>query len=306
MGGINPPMTPLAAHVTPLRSLAQLLRVSNAPTVLSNVMTGWSLGVALHPPGSIDWSFLAYLGVAFLCLYHGGMVLNDAMDASIDARERPARPIPAGDIPRPAAFCLAAGLLIVGAAMLAFTTPRAALCALILLFLIIAYNALHRFHIMSVALMAACRAMIYITAAVSVSGDLRWPPVITMAVALALYIAGLSIVARREASSQRHGTSYFLAMLLPASVIWPALAARPPQWPGAFIVGLAMTAWILACGSNLQRNPPRIKSAVEGWLAGICLIDAWFLSLLSQPVLGAAAMVMLLATRGLHRRISGT
>ena len=34
------------------------------------------------------------------CLYAAGMVLNDAFDAELDARERPERPIPSGRISR--------------------------------------------------------------------------------------------------------------------------------------------------------------------------------------------------------------
>jgi hypothetical protein len=44
---------------------------------------------------------------------------------------------------------------------------------------------------------------------------------------------------------------------------------------------------------------------VHGWLAGICLIDAWFLALLDEPWLVVACLVCFIITVLGHRRIMG-
>jgi hypothetical protein len=97
----------------------ELGRVSNLPTVWSNVLAGMVLSGGWLAPGAL----LAVLAGAS-AIYVGGMFLNDAFDAEIDARERPERPIPSGRIARRAVFAigfaqLAGGVLLFAAVSLA-------------------------------------------------------------------------------------------------------------------------------------------------------------------------------------------
>ena len=73
------------------RTYLRLGRVSNLPTVWTNVLAGIVLAGGPLEPGT-----LAALVVALSLFYVGGMYLNDAFDRTIDARERPERPIPSG------------------------------------------------------------------------------------------------------------------------------------------------------------------------------------------------------------------
>ena len=78
-----------------LTTAAKLGRVSNLPTVWTNVLAGCVLA-----GGSLGVATVLTLGVLATLLYVAGMFLNDAFDAEIDARERPERPIPAGEVSR--------------------------------------------------------------------------------------------------------------------------------------------------------------------------------------------------------------
>ncbi len=72
-----------------------LARVSNLPTVWTNVLVGNRVGRrAHHRHGRLC------LAIAVSLLYMAGMYLNDAFDARWDAQHRPERPIPAGDVTR--------------------------------------------------------------------------------------------------------------------------------------------------------------------------------------------------------------
>lgn len=62
----------------------RLGRVSNVPTVWTNV----AAGVALSGAG-FSVGIVAGLMLALSLFYIGGMYLNDAFDRDIDARERP-------------------------------------------------------------------------------------------------------------------------------------------------------------------------------------------------------------------------
>ena len=89
-----------ARGMTPSIAL-RLGRVSNLPTVWTNVLAG----VALAGASPWQWAVLpAALGLSLA--YLGGMYLNDAFDSAIDARERPSRPIPSGAIDANTVFAL--------------------------------------------------------------------------------------------------------------------------------------------------------------------------------------------------------
>jgi 4-hydroxybenzoate polyprenyltransferase len=89
-----------------LRTLLDLARISNLPTVWSNVLAGAVLGTA-----NVDAPSVVVTGIAASLLYSGGMFLNDAFDAAIDARERPERPIPSGRITKSTVLFLGSGML---------------------------------------------------------------------------------------------------------------------------------------------------------------------------------------------------
>src|SRR5688572_15020701 len=97
-----------------LRTLLDLARISNLPTVWSNVLAG-----AVLASESPEARPIIAAGVAGSFLYSGGMFLNDAFDAEIDARERPERPIPSGRIQQKTVFRLGLGMLAVAVAVLA-------------------------------------------------------------------------------------------------------------------------------------------------------------------------------------------
>ena len=71
----------------------RLGRVSNLPTVWTNMLTG----LVLAGGSLVDPRILPLL-IALSLFYVGGMYLNDAFDAELDAKERPERPIPSGQI----------------------------------------------------------------------------------------------------------------------------------------------------------------------------------------------------------------
>src|SRR5882672_2462669 len=94
----------------------KLGRVSNLPTVWTNVLVGIALVGGEATIGMVLW-----LGTAVSLLYVAGMYLNDAFDHRWDAQHRPERPIPAGEVSARVVFqvgfgLMAAALVILGAA----------------------------------------------------------------------------------------------------------------------------------------------------------------------------------------------
>ena len=92
----------------------RLGRVSNLPTVWTNVAAGMALSGA-----GLAVEILAGVALAMSLFYVGGMYLNDAFDRDIDARERPERPIPSGLVPAATVFQIGFALLAAGWLILA-------------------------------------------------------------------------------------------------------------------------------------------------------------------------------------------
>jgi 4-hydroxybenzoate polyprenyltransferase len=103
-----------------MRAWGRLLRLSLAPTATADVLAGICLG-------DVGWSpRLLLLVLASLCVYHGGMALNDWADRSSDAKVRPDRPIPSGRVAAPAALAVAVLLLVAGPVLAALVSERSA------------------------------------------------------------------------------------------------------------------------------------------------------------------------------------
>lgn len=229
------------------RTLLILGRVSNLPTVWSNCLAGWWLA------GGYNYWKLPPLLLGVSLLYTGGMFLNDAFDADFDRQRRSERPIPAGKISADLVWKLGFGQLALGILLLLFCGKVAGLAAVFLALFILLYDFSHKFFTASPWLMGGCRFWVYIIAGATAIGGLNgW--VIYCGAALALYIVGLSYVARREtfrgplphwplvlliapivlAMAMNNGVyrrdavciSVVLALWL-ARYVWPTLTARP-------------------------------------------------------------------------------
>ena len=166
---------------SPLRALLVLGRVSNCPTVWSNCLAAWCLS------GGGSWERLAVLCGGTTLLYTGGMFLNDACDVTFDRQYRGERPIPAGQVSRRAVAVIGAAL---GKASAGFGG--------LLVVAIVVYDLVHKHTSASPLLMATCRILVYLVTAANAPAGLGWP-VVSRALALGAYVAGLSYWARSEA-----------------------------------------------------------------------------------------------------------
>ena len=191
-------MTTTRSSSSPVSSLQialRLGRVSNVPTVFTNVAAGLALAGAA--PLS---SLLVALGVAVALFYVGGMYLNDAFDARWDAAHRPERPIPSGQVKAATVYVAGFAMLAAGAGLvaLAVDTRPPLWAALILAGLIVLYDLSHKGNPLAPLVMAACRVAVYALAALSVAPFPPARPVFIGAAALFLYLVFLSTLARKE------------------------------------------------------------------------------------------------------------
>src|SRR3984957_10931915 len=135
-------------------SLLKLGRVSNLPTVWTNVLAG-------AVPSGGDWRNwrIRLLIVAMSSFYVGGMYLSDYFDRVIDSRERPERPIPSGHISAHAVATIGFSLIGAGAVATAAMGPAASAMAALLAISIVAYALHHKANPFAPVVMGACRVL---------------------------------------------------------------------------------------------------------------------------------------------------
>ncbi|TVQ51235.1 MAG: hypothetical protein EA377_13060 [Phycisphaerales bacterium] len=287
------------------RDYAQLARLSNLPTALSNVLVGLAIGLSVTgEPWPIDTTIRLMIGIA--CFYIGGMALNDLADVEHDRKHRPERPIPSGRITPRSALVFILGCFTLGVIACFLTSLAAGLASLGLLAAIVLYDLLHHRLAISIVFMGLARGLVYLTAALAITADLPPALIAPMALAITIYIIMVTVVARGEAAN-RLGRSRRLSMTMILIAIAPALFIFPQQQVEAVILsGLILIGWLVFNQRHLLQHPPRMPAAVMGMLAAICLIDAFYLALLGQRNMATIAMILFIVTILGHRRIAGT
>jgi 4-hydroxybenzoate polyprenyltransferase len=180
-----------------LKAFLDLCRISNLPTVWTNVLAALVLSGVSFTGG--DFLILA---ISLSLFYSGGMCLNDLYDAEIDRKEKPFRPIPSGRISPKAVEVFTLFLFVIALSLLLPTRhPSALFAGLVLLGLIVAYDKSHKKSPASVFLMAGCRLMVFVVTGLAISGTVTGA-VWTGGLAQFLYILVLSLVARSENRSK--------------------------------------------------------------------------------------------------------
>ena len=292
--------------MAPALSVAlRLGRISNLPTVWTNTLVGVTLA-----GGAARDARVPILLAAFSLFYIGGMFLNDAFDREFDARTRPDRPIPAGQVRASTVFSSGFGMLGIGVLLLVMvgyafangTRWLAPASGLVLAAAVVLYDAWHKNNPLSPLLMGVCRMLVYVTAALAMSGSLS-SRLVSATLILLSYLIGLTYTAKREHLNELGSTWPLAALAVPLIYGVVQALATLMVWP--FL--LALTAWVLYSLWLLwRRGPGDVPHAVASLIAGIPLLDAVILCGAGAPTLSMIAVVAFVLTAALQRVVPGT
>ncbi|MFQ6018073.1 MAG: UbiA family prenyltransferase [Kiloniellaceae bacterium] len=283
----------------------RLGRVSNLPTIWTNTLAGVVLaGQQTWRPG------LLVLLLALSLFYIAGMYLNDAFDRNIDARERPERPIPAGQVGVATVFATGLVMMAAGLALLLWlghglaggTGWRPFLSGLTLGAAILVYDWRHKDNPLSPFLMGLCRMLVYVTAGFAVVAQ---PPGMLFLAALILlgYLIGVTSIAKQENLGQVKNLWPLLFLAAPAVY---GLSAAGQSVISAVLLG-GFVAWTLFALNFLRRRRAGdIPRAVVSLLAGISLVDGLFIAGMGAAGLAFLALAGFSATLLFQRFVPGT
>ena len=127
-----------------MRAWLELARLSNLPTLVTNVLVGAALGGLGGGLDGIPWLAVSAVAAAVILFYTGGMAMNDIVDRDIDRQQRPGRPIPSGRITARDAAVFTVACFAMGVGLAALAGPPALLLALVLVAAIVMYNRSHK------------------------------------------------------------------------------------------------------------------------------------------------------------------
>ena len=286
-----------------LKTALRLGRVSNVPTVWTNVAAGIALAGAPFKLG--PWLALC---LAMSALYVGGMYLNDAFDQRWDKQHRPDRPIVAGLVSARTVLIVGFSLLIAGIACMGImalvgaSTPGAVASSLLLAGLILYYNLHHKGNPLGPLVMGLCRVGVYVTTCMSFGPP---TPMLWLGSALLLgHLIGLTYIAKHETRGK-------LLRLWPVLLFLPAAVFSLSQaWPwmlmGILYCGHTMWAGVapaLGWNRSRQANPGR---AVPSLIAGISLFDAVLVARTGSWSVAGLCVVAFALTRFWQRHVPGT
>lgn len=300
--------------MTRLQAYAQLIRLPNLPSALSNICLGALASGALPQ----NWLPFLLLLLTSACLYCGGMVWNDYFDREEDRRDRGDRPIPMGRItPREAArlgtILLVSGVvvaLLAGWTLALLNSKNSASTPLVLAILLVAaillYDGPIKHHRIAPVLMGLCR-LLNVLLGVAVSGSLAWPKGAQLALVVGLYVTGLTWFARTEARVSKQGdltgaalvmlVSLVLALLLPADL-------KPNTSSPLFVyllVGFGFFLGLPITQAIANPTPALVQRAVKQALLGLILLDA-ILACGMVGTVGLIILVLLVPSVILNRR----
>lgn len=265
-----------------LLAWCQLLRAGNSLTAASNVIAGFLVAQAAWEP----LGPLAALIAASILLYEAGMVLNDALDASVDAVERPERPIPSGRVSRHAALVVGWTLLTLGVACGWYASwladnPRAGVVGVLLAICVVHYDVGLKSTPLGPFTMGLCRCLnVLLGASVAEHfGSAAW----TLAGLVGVYTMGISYYARSENVEEDTLNHIIGEALIGAAIVgllFFPMALRDDHF--RVNAGAWLLAWLvvfLATGgsawlTNREVTAASFRRRVTSLLCGFILIDA--------------------------------
>jgi 4-hydroxybenzoate polyprenyltransferase len=279
--------------VTGMADLIELVRAPAALSVPGDVVAGAAGAGTLRPR-------IAGLALSSVCLYWAGMAANDWADRSLDARERPERPIPSGRVPARTALAVAGALSVSGLGLAGLAGGRRALAvAAPLAGAVWAYDLWLKRTRAGPAAMAACRALDVLLGA---SGR----PV-TGALPAALTVAAHTYTVTALSRAEVDGAS----RRLPAATLTATLAIALAT-PHGTDVGRVLVTWYASdygaaqLGAVARPTAEQVRAAVAAGITGLPSLQGALAARSGAALAGLAVAAAAPLGRRLARRMSPT
>jgi 4-hydroxybenzoate polyprenyltransferase len=257
----------------------RLVRLPNVFTAIADVVAAYTVTQGVKTAGNLR--DMALLAGASAALYLAGMALNDLADRTEDARVRPNRPIPSGQVSVAGAAVCGFGLMLLGIGLAALQGNSWQL-AIALALAILAYDfASKGIAILGPVTLGLCRFFNVLMGSAA-GGEAAWgllkdhgflTPPLALAFSVGIYAAGLTAFSAQEESGKQ------IRSILTGWVFCGAALAI------AGIFGKSFAGWIVLVPLNMvlivrtvqlakTGTPLAARNLVRTGVMGVCALDA--------------------------------
>ncbi len=298
-------------YMSDSKAWLNMLRISNSPTVVSNIMVGVAIAIQSHheqwshkftPPPLQLIKPLFLITLILLMLYFAGMILNDAFDAKRDKENRPDRPIPQGVITARQAWVTGFILLMSAVLMAIGIGVSTVLATSVLAITIILYTFLHNHTIAGIFLMALCRGLVYITAVTAFSTPYTFVLLIFF-ISIMIYTSLLTYVGSFE--NNHHSPPSWVVWLALFPSLVPVIIFGHDS-PIAWLAFLAFSGWMFFAWYNFRNSNSGSISGMHKLLSGFALLDCVLIASLGEYFIMITSAFCFVLTVAAHRKILGT
>lgn len=248
-------------------SFLQLIRLPAGCSVLSNVFVAHIVATQ----GNIHPSVLIFTLSASLCLYFGGMVLNDCFDFSEDLRERPERPLPSQQINLKIAWLLGYALILMGCLCAALVNQQVLVISVILALLILLYNSNCLSAWPSAIIMGLCRYTNWLMALAVLPLSMT---IILIPLPILFYVIALTRLSQVETSTASLTRIYELSIILVISFICVIGLAKLTVFSALFLIILGGYYISLILPLIKSHSAKQIQHTVGQLVFGLIPLDA--------------------------------
>jgi hypothetical protein len=292
------------------RAYLELVRVPNLFTAGGDIVAGYLVASG----GAAGWPSLLALVAASVCLYAGGVVLNDYFDRDVDAVERPERPIPSGRVAPGEVLRFGLGLLGLGCALALGAGATSAVVALVLAGCILLYDARgKRIPYVGGVNMGACRflnVLLGASGAAAANADGWLPAALPVAAIVLVYISAVTVLSTGEVWGGNRTVSggVFAALVaVVGAVLWLGVGGRLHDWAYLPFLGLFAAATLSVVG-RVVREPsaPNIRRAIKTCVLSLLLLDAAIVAGVAGLLAGVLVALLIVPSLYVARLIAVT
>ena len=281
-----------------MKALLQLIRLPAGFSAISNILAAHLIASG----GALQLPALLLTLSASLCLYFGGMALNDCLDYHEDCRERNNRPLPAGQISLRAAWFVSIGLMVSGLSFAHGAGPMTFTLAVILSGMIVLYNSKRLPLLPGAMVMGSCR---YLNWLLGLSVFPLSPISLFLPLPLFFYVSGLTMLSEGESGrpsrSLLHRSAAFFTV---AAVCAAGLAFFNVTF---LIYSLPVLLLVMFHYARLLRpvwsdfSPASVRQVIRQLVMGVIIIDALILAICGYPLWAVCILLLLLPGKTIGR-----
>lgn len=277
----------------------RLMRPANLVTAIADIAAG--LAVAIVACGYDSGSTFIHIALLRLtlstvCLYGGGVVMNDVADYELDKIERPERPIPSGFASREGAAIFGIFLLIAGvvfASQVSTTTAIVAACVAILALL---YDYIGKHHdFFGPVNMGLCRGgnlLLGMSVCGNALSSYYW-----LAIMPVIYIAAITMISRGEVvGGSKTAVRYASLMYAVVIGILAFVAIITSNYFYAALFFLALFTFLIyrpLIKAFQNPEPVNIRTAVKTGVIALIVLDATLATCFTGWMYGLMVLVLL-------------